>query len=111
MMSALSPFVAKIEHRDGRFCQQVNCGCDGIFVVHCFTALKFIQMSANKCPKCGSTEGVLLGASGEVLSCVSCQRSARKDELDQASLAAAARSTRKDAIDLGPKIAGVTIAC
>lgn len=80
-----------------------------------------MEMSKRKCPKCGSIEGVVFAPSGEVLSCLGCdkvasanaaaeQRIARKDEIDEASLLAASRSTTKDVIDLGAKVAGVTVA-
>jgi hypothetical protein len=78
-------------------------------------------MSNERCLQCGSTEGVLLGPSGEVLSCLGCDKLAseklatekrvtREDEIDKAALSASSRSTTKDAVDLGAKIAGVTIA-
>jgi hypothetical protein len=77
-------------------------------------------MSTKKCPKCGS-EGIVLAPSGEVLSCSGCdkrasetkvieERAARKDEIDKSALSIAARSTTKDALDLGSKIAGVLVA-
>jgi len=78
-------------------------------------------MSPSGCPNCGAVAGFIAGPSGEVLSCVNCarisdqtrkseERSACKDDIDKGVLTAARRSTAKDTIDLGAKIAAVALA-